>query len=700
VPRSTVVDAVAVPAQAQDRPARTGEPKVSVPAASITWSRDFALFHARRSVADLKAALEQATEEFVVVVRDRDFYAYRRAELAMLLEGKSPDMTLEDALGLREIDRSQSLDLAASPPPLPAGSPQSAGRYVRVGASGLPVEVGEPTTGPDAGTLSIPTEGTGPRTRSGPTRGASRGGGLRDPRLRPGTKPSPPDVGGPDEGSDIVRHPSITPDKTPKSGKPFSVTVDLLRERSDLETVGDDVRVAKLPKDWGEIPIQVQLMSTALDCSPVRGIIFVRRNAPSIPCTFQCKPQKGVDVSEPVEVIATFSYEGRFCGLARRTIGAPGREAAAGAGVASAPTTRGNVLVDMGAEAPDLTVKIFHPEHTEVGCFAWSLTPRERFDGLPGKLDGSIQLESSAGDYARDLFGRLADLTPGDHMGEFEGIGETLWNRAPDCFRQAYWAIRDHSGKNFSIQFISDDPYIPWELMRPVRPGEAANLLIIDHPVARWIAHYDGDLRNRLPLGRIVTIAPKYRPPQDLPEAQGEAKRLEDGFGALRLGGTKGAVKRVLAEGIANEPVAVVHFAGHGQYGEKFADASHIFLEDGKLSVSEVGSANVKLGEKDRTLVIFNACEVGAVGGVLGMVGGWAEAFTRRRFGGFLAPLWPVADNDAVTVISEFLDAVWKQRKPVGDSLRAIREKYGARSPTFLSYLFYGDVAAKVVEAR
>ena len=324
-----------------------------------------------------------------------------------------------------------------------------------------------------------------------------------------------------------------------------------------------------------------------------------------------------------------------------------------------------------------------------------------RFDGLPGRLDGSIQLESSAQEYARELFARFAKLTPGDHMGEFEGVGETLWERTPAFFREAYWAARDRLGRGFSIQFISDDPWIPWELMRPVRKGEAANLLVVDHPVARWIAHYDGDLRNKLPSGRIVTVAPKYRSVADqLPSAQDESKHLVDRFSALRVDGTKSNVRQVLSDGLTNEAVAVIHFAGHGEYGLKFADASRIVLEDGDLSVNEVGNSSVKLGEKDRTLVVFNACEVGAVGSVLSMVGGWAEAFTRRKFSGFLAPLWPVDDDAAVTVISELLDSVWTGKQPVGDSLRAIREKHGARSPTFLSYLFYGDVTARVTELQ
>lgn len=695
---------------------------MSTTAAPIVWSDSFALFHARRLVAELRRVLASATQEYVVLMRHEDlFYVYRRQELAAVLEGKDPNTSVEKALDMREDDRSRPTDPAGAPSPSPVADivrPSPVGRYVHLGPGGMPVRVGDPAetqgTGPVRG--APPSRGR-PRMRGAPQPGTQGGGTLggasrRSPTAETrggGPQATPPvPAEDTDEGTDVVRHPSITPDKAPKSGEWFSITVDLLRERADPDTQGTEMRVTELPKDWGEIPIRVKLMSTDLVCSPENGgMIFVRRNASSLACTFSCKLKQDLGEREAIEVAATFEYEGRFCGIASRRINteqgevaARARATAVAAAPASASFTRGRVSIEPGALPPDLTVKILHPELSAPGYFAWSLTPRERFEGLPGKLDGSIQLESSAQEYARDLFGRLAELEPGDHMAEFEGVGERLWEKAPASFREAYWAMRDRYGAHFSIQFISDDPYIPWELMRPIRVGEDTNLLVVDHPVARWINQYDGDMRNKLPSGRIVTIAPKYLGNDALPEAQGEAKQLERDFQAMRVDGTKDAVTRVLQEGLTGEAVAVIHFAGHGEYGLKFADASRIQLADGKtLSVNEVGNADVKLGEKHRTLVIFNACEVGAVGPVLGMVGGWAEAFTRRKFGGFVAPLWPVADDDAATVISELLDAVWKKRQPVGDALRAIREKHGDRSPTFFSYLFYGDVMAQVTDA-
>jgi hypothetical protein len=48
-------------------------------------------------------------------------------------------------------------------------------------------------------------------------------------------------------------------------------------------------------------------------------------------------------------------------------------------------------------------------------------------------------------------------------------------------------------------------------------------------------------------------------------------------------------------------------------------------------------------------------------------------------------------------VSSELLEGILTRREPVGAVLRAIREKYGASSPTFFSYLYYGDVTARLV---
>jgi hypothetical protein len=126
------------------------------------------------------------------------------------------------------------------------------------------------------------------------------------------------------------------------------------------------------------------------------------------------------------------------------------------------------------------------------------------------------------------------------------------------------------------------------------------------------------------------------------------------------------------------------------------ASHSAIKLEDGELAAAEVERPEVRLGRACRTLVFFNACEVGAAGAVFGEVGGWADAFLGRQFGGFVAPLWSVDDEDAGTVAAELLNRILRRHEPIGEAMRAVRAAHGATSPTFYSYLYYGDVTARI----
>ena len=94
-----------------------------------------------------------------------------------------------------------------------------------------------------------------------------------------------------------------------------------------------------------------------------------------------------------------------------------------------------------------------------------------------------------------------------------EGFGTRLWGLAPRMFHEVYWALWDHYKRTLTIQFISDEPHLPWELMCPERDEgkEFHPPLALMHPTARWIKRYDGYMRNHLPGGKLVTIAPKYQ---------------------------------------------------------------------------------------------------------------------------------------------------------------------------------------------
>ena len=227
-------------------------------------------------------------------------------------------------------------------------------------------------------------------------------------------------------------------------------------------------------------------------------------------------------------------------------------------------------------------------------------------------------------------------------------------------------------------------------------PALNAGLLSLNHPVARWITSYESlMLRTFAARGQIVSIAPDYsrRPGvEPLAAAAEEGRMLAVEFAARRIDPASKAT--VLAELTApTAPVSILHFAGHGKFDA--AASTRVLLADEDLSMLEVRAPSTRLGQLHRTFVVFNACEVGRQGALLGNVGGWAETFMGRRFGGFLAPLWPVYDTDAHVVMEEFFEGVVRQRRPVATVVHEIRQAHAHESPTFLSYVYYGDVMAR-----
>ena len=470
------------------------------------------------------------------------------------------------------------------------------------------------------------------------------------------------------------------------------ITIDLLRA-AVAHTQGG-VELGPQAEDWStlELTVHLQCAALAIDAT-VPATVTVRRNAASSPAVVEAHVRADA-AAGPVAVMATFFQGTRYCGSAVRILQIGTSDTSA----VSPAAAIGTVAIEPDAEPPDVTVHISAIDPARPGCLRW-LVVTERFDGLPPKLEATIDLGREPAAEATALFKAFAVLERGQHRERIEGFGSRLWVLAPPMFRAVYWTLLDrHPDRPLTIQFISDEPHLPWELMRPARDDESEihPPLALRHAVARWIKRWDGYMRNRLPAGRLVTIAPKYASAsRALKRAQTESEKLVADFAAQRTDGTRAAVLKLLETAVPAEPVAILHFAGHGQFAPDAAIDSNIKLEDGALAASEIERPEVRLGGACRTLVFFNACEVGAAGAVFGEVGGWADAFLGRQFGGFIAPLWSVDDEDAGVVASELLERIGRRREPIGAALREIRAAHGATSPTFYSYLYYGDVTAR-----
>jgi hypothetical protein len=517
-----------------------------------------------------------------------------------------------------------------------------------------------------------------------------------------------------DEGQTITRHPSVKPLIPARPGQALPISVDLLLSELDPETESSGVTVSGLEPHWKELPIKVRLLCSDMTFHPGgdTGVVLVRRNQDSLAATLTGTVSPGA--SGELAVVVTFEYGGRFCGAARRRIplepgaaGLPGPSSSSSTssgtgsrGGENAAEGQGSFSIEADAHKPHLTVQLHRLDKGNPRRLYWILHVPVECEGLPARLSGDVDLGSDPAAFFQSVANAAREMRSGEHYAFFLGLGQLLYQRTPSFFREAFRALRARYGAGFPIQFITDDPHIPWELMAPTDvPG--AGLLCVEHPVARWLLDYQTSLTARLPQGDILTVAPDYQYHPHLaplPEAQEESRHLALSFGAVRVPGSRKRVLEVLKGGYSR-PVGLLHFAGHGKYSGDAVTPSSIFLEDGPLHTLEVRNPLVTLGRKSRPLVVFNACEVGAATELLGGMGGWAEAFVSERFAGFIAPLWPVQDGHARHVVEQLVADVREKHLTVGEALRALREREAQKSATYLSYVFVGDVMARLPRA-
>lgn len=495
-----------------------------------------------------------------------------------------------------------------------------------------------------------------------------------------------------DEGTRIVRHPTISPQGPAVEGQPLKIRIDLALE-PDAETRGESVRISDLDEDWSSVPIRVEVFCADMTFAKGTnvGTVIVRRNQTSIPVTVEGIVGTIDEERDLIHIRALFDRNNRHCGDAERSAEIERHQVAAPTPVGS--TVGWNEIVE-SRRAPDMTIRILSLRVND--SYAW--TSLTHVVAGPADRSGSIALGPETREFAAELRNQAVLLQPGRHAPALKGYGQKIWNATPPEFRELYWAVRSRLGADFSIQIVTDEPHMHWELMQPVDSAtrREGDHLMLDHPVARWVKQAEGYLTQQLPRGAIATFAPKYtNPAHQLPFAVAESAWMCSEFGAISCEAGRDAFLAVLSTGLPEEKVAALHFAGHGSFGEP--GASGVLLNDGWVNRMDVDHSGTTLGEKDGTVVVFNACDVGNASFSLGAMEGWASVLAARRFRGFVAPLWRVTDRHASGVIQTFMTGIYRDNLTLGEAMRRSREAAAAASPTPFAYVCYGDVLAQVV---
>ena len=356
-----------------------------------------------------------------------------------------------------------------------------------------------------------------------------------------------------------------------------------------------------------------------------------------------------------------------------------------------------------GLKVPDLVLELFKSSSDDRSFDCHVRSPY--LTTFPRRsLHGKIDLGLNTAFYMNNLYKKITQQQPGRISASncISAIGDILYDIAPDCFKRAYWQLHDDLGDKFqTIQIYSDEPWIPWELMRPVRTKddgtvEGHSFLGVEYSVGRWLNLQAGEPPQSIQAAKVTVVVPNYIH-SPLPYARQEADWLIQNVSASEL---KPAIKDKVVDFLQNGETHILHFSCHGKASED-ANVGEILLEDGALSAFELKSREIRYGSlaKNRPLVFINACESGRTGLTLEGLGGLASALVDVSCSAVIGSLWTVDDKDAFEVVQMFYGRLLEADKPlvVADVMREIREKFlDGKRDTFLAYTFFGDPNATI----
>jgi hypothetical protein len=247
---------------------------------------------------------------------------------------------------------------------------------------------------------------------------------------------------------------------------------------------------------------------------------------------------------------------------------------------------------------------------------------------------------------------------------------------------------------------LSDEPWIPWELLKPYYHDHAANQVYEDgflaevFHLARWFTKRgvapDTDIR----AARLVA------PASDLNYSEEECKFF-DGLQArgIEVGPALGKRDEVFTA-FRTARIKLLHVAAHGNFKYINPNDSPLELENGEyLRPADLAPVRTAALRQERPMVFLNACHGGQVAFSLTGLGGWAETMVADiGVSAFVGALWEINDQLAAQFAICFYQELM-QNKRMAEAFHtarlAIRDKAPGNS-TWLAYTLYADPNARV----
>lgn len=476
----------------------------------------------------------------------------------------------------------------------------------------------------------------------------------------------------------VVRYPTVTCSDDLIAGQNVTIEVDLLSKQPDPSA--DAVVLADLHPGWGEITVLAVITSRAFDDIGGECAIVVREDGSSIAARITVQLRTDLKVGDEVKIDVGFTVAGRKCASVSVSLGKLAESAPSSSLVQSIALPAQSDPV-----APRLTVNIFGIDEDLI--WSWDFAPGTAAPRLPRMARKSLKAMPS--EFAAKLTRKCPQMRSSDLRLQMGSIGDEIWQATPPDFKATYTHLRENHGEDFPIQFFMENFHVPWEMMRPV----GGNHLFFTHPVGRWTMTRS-DVPSSLPAGEKFSFVPEYEAQGTLPAARDEQAWLCTNLGARKDIAEKTRFIQLLI-GNNMPKTALIHFAGHGAAATDNDDAS-LNMEDASVYILDVNNREIELGDRDRSVVILNACEAGTVKNSLAWVEGWAPVLTEKGFGAVVAPLWSVQDRAACDLVVAGLEGLYNRRETIGEAFATARLAGASRSPAAFAFLVYGDVMARV----
>jgi hypothetical protein len=428
--------------------------------------------------------------------------------------------------------------------------------------------------------------------------------------------------------------------------------------------------------------------------------------------TFKVKAVEPAAAGAPARITAYFSRTKRPCGYVRRTveIAAPRAQAKRSATPPPRSPETGRLDVRTAIDS-DVLVVVRNPSGDQmnfrVEVHTNLLDPREY---AAGPVDWGFPRLTSKIVYGMFKQFEQEGQSNAKRYARLNGAGVELWQKAPRNFVDLFWTLIDRKKPIKTIAIVSEEPYIPWELMGPFRYVDSKPVyrplpLGVEFTVARWTANDMISAPQSLPLSESRVVAPRYKH-DPLAHADDEVKMVLTRVPGERIDPADFAG---LSDHLSTAQATLLHFACHGvdspkdDDGDRLVSVQAVRLEGSNetLDSREVkGLPSFRTFFGQRPLVVLNACEVGRPAPALNGIGGLANSFIDLGASGVIAPLWSVDDQVAFKVATALYQALAARPAPTfAEVMRSIRarayvgDEMGTDS--YAAYCFYGDPLAR-----